>query len=493
MSDARSRPTNPLYSEKGILSAVILVTAWRLVVLALADLPLSFDEAQYWYWAQSLEFGYFSKPPFIGWAIWLTTTLFGDGEWAVKLGSPLAHMVAALALGRLGTSLYGHRVGFWTAVVWITLPAVSFSSMIISVDPFLLMFWSLALLGLERGLRDNHFDWWLVFGLSLGFGLLSKYAMAFFFVSLVLYFIWEKEARQRLTALGLWFGLFLGVALFLPNLGWNAGNGFITFAHTQDNANLSLMDLFHPIKGLEFIGSQFGVFGPLLMGVFVWLVIRIKAVSLDGRAKFLLSFALPVLAVMVVQGFLSRANANWAAAAYPAASVLVVAWLAEHRKMWLTQVSVVLHLLAAVALYNMETVLPLVGVDLTAKTDLLKRVRGWPEIGRQVASVRKDYPDHRLLFDDREVMSSLVYYIEPHPMGAVMWNEDVIPTNHYELVTNMNAHVGEDFLLVTEEPDADHIAARFQQVDLVAVLRVPVYPDYGLEVRVFRCERFRGY
>ena len=62
----------------------------------------------------------------------------------------------------------------------------------------------------------------------------------------------------------LWAGLALGVALILPNLAWNAAHGFATFAHTADNAKWG-GSLLKPGKGLEFLGAQFAVFGPILL------------------------------------------------------------------------------------------------------------------------------------------------------------------------------------------------------------------------------------
>ncbi|MBN2751445.1 MAG: glycosyltransferase family 39 protein, partial [Rhodospirillaceae bacterium] len=109
------------------LFAVLAITVWRVVELAASPLSLSFDEAQYWSWSLSPAFGYFSKPPVVAWAIWLTTSVFGHEEWAVRMGSPLAHAGTALALFALGRRMWGGRVGLLSAVVFLTLPGVSLS------------------------------------------------------------------------------------------------------------------------------------------------------------------------------------------------------------------------------------------------------------------------------------------------------------------------------------------------------------------------------
>ena len=68
--------------------------------------------------------GYFSKPPLIAWTIWLTTSLFGDSEWATRLAAPFLHTAAAAILFRLGRSMYSPRVGMLAALIYILMPGV---------------------------------------------------------------------------------------------------------------------------------------------------------------------------------------------------------------------------------------------------------------------------------------------------------------------------------------------------------------------------------
>ena len=490
-----SAPLPLLYSFRGAALMVGLIGAWRLMILAGADLNLSFDEAQYWVWSQSLEFGYFSKPPFVAWVIALTTGLFGEGETAIKLGALLANLGVSLTLYVLARRLYGEREGFWAAVVFATLPAVSLSSMVVSVDPFLLLFWGLALVCLHKALEEeDRLAWWVGLGLALGFGLLAKYAMGFFLLGFLVFTIWSPERIVLWRHKGTWLALGVAAAIIAPNVAWNAAHGFITFAHTKANANLG-GSLFHPDKGLEFIGGQFAVFGPLLFATLAWLILRTRREVKGEREKFLLSFILPVLLPMVVQAFLSRANPNWAAPIYVAATVLVVGWLVAKGRWWVIRVSVILHLALAAAVYNIETLAPLAGVELTAKTDLLKRTRGWDQVAAGVEAFVRENPEAKLLFDARKVMAPLLYYIHPHPLDAAMWNQDVVPTNHFEMFMDIKDRVGESFLLITEEPNANHIAPWFESVEQLDRLRVTMYarPEDDLNIRIFRAVNFKGY
>src|SRR5215212_5096768 len=94
-SPAPASPTAERAYGLWALAAVAAITAARLVWLAVSQTDLYPDEAQYWFWAQHPAFGYYSKPPLIAWLIALTTGMFGDGEFAVRLSAPLLHAVAA--------------------------------------------------------------------------------------------------------------------------------------------------------------------------------------------------------------------------------------------------------------------------------------------------------------------------------------------------------------------------------------------------------------
>src|SRR6185437_2958372 len=118
------------------------VTLLRLLWLAGDPIDLYPDEAQYWLWSLHPAFGYFSKPPLVPWIIAATTRLLGEDEFAIRLASPLLHFLTGLVVFAIGRRLYDARVGCWSAVAYVTLPAVSLSAAIISTDVPLLLCWA---------------------------------------------------------------------------------------------------------------------------------------------------------------------------------------------------------------------------------------------------------------------------------------------------------------------------------------------------------------
>ena len=476
---------------------ILAATLFRILVLVSSPIPLIFDEAQYWTWAQELAFGYFSKPPVIAWAIAGTTAVCGDGEACVRLSAPLVHGGTALLVYMLARHLYSGRIGFWAATMYILLPGVSLSAVIISTDVFLLFFWAAALLAIRHAEETDRWSWWFAFGGALGFGLMSKYAMLFFVLGLVTDGVWRMRSRPMWRRIKFWGALAVASLIYAPNLWWNWVNDFPSYRHTTENVNLS-GDLFNPLKMLEFLGGQLGVFGPILFASLLALAaLRILARdgrhALDDRQKFLFAYSLPIILLITVEAFVSRAHANWAATAYIAATVLVTGELMRARRVKLLKLSAVIHIAAAALLYNFDLLARTLDLPLSPDMDPARRMRGWDQAGTWLTDLRREFPDLRLLFDDRKVMAEMLYYVRPHPFESVMWNPKGQRNNHYELTTDMSQALGESFLYVVRHDDPGRAAVNFGDSRLVATFRSRAYTGDVLTLKAYALTQFQGY
>lgn len=479
------------------LSVVFAITVLRILVVVGTPLPLFFDEAQYWFWAQDLAFGYFSKPPFIAWSIAATTAVCGDGAGCVRLSAPLFHGAASLVLFALGRHFYDGRAGFWAAVAYATLPGVTLSAVVISTDAFLLFFWACALFALVQAEQTNGLKWWAALGMALGLGLLSKYAMVFFLICLIVDALWQRSGTSVLRRARFWLALAIAAIIYAPNLWWNWINEWPSYLHTGENANLG-GDLVNPLSALEFFGSQFGVFGPILFVALLWLTwqtfqTKVSDEEESGTKRRLLAFCLPILAIILLQAFLSRSHANWAATAYVAGTVLVVGELSRLNKDVWVKASVGVHVVAAILFYNFDFVVRTLNLPITPDLDPMRRVRGWDRAGDWVTDVRQEFPGVRLLFDDRKVMSEMLYYVRPHPLDAVMWNPKGQRKNHFEMTTDLSGFIGEDFIYVIKHDWPGRAATSFDQSDLIGTFRSRAYTGDVLEIRAYFLQTFQGY
>lgn len=435
---APSQNTQAFARKLGLFLAALLLI--RLVVLFIVPWGLHGDEAQYWAWSKEPAFGYFSKPPIIAWVIGITTSLFGDAEWAVRLSAPFLHIATSVMIFLTGRRLFTSEAGFWAALTYALMPAVWLSSYIMSTDAALLLCWAVALHAWAC-LRSG--DGWgrvLQLGLALGLGLLSKYAMAFMLPVIGLAIIFDKPSRAALYGLKGFVVAVLAAALLTPNLMWNAANDFATISHTAENANLS-RDFFNPEEVLRFWFDQLGVFGllpfPMLL-LALWAAFKGK---FETPAKWIAALAaLPLLAI-TLEALLSRANANWAVTAYIAAPILVAIWAvqSQRRLMWLKWglIGQTAILLCLGGLLSSEHFVDTVGVN-----NSVKRLRAWPETRDAIRLIAPRDQYSFIATDNRLLFYNLEYYklfpdrnsikVQTSPF-LTMWSLNASPAHHANL------------------------------------------------------------
>ena len=466
-ADATAVPRWRLWLAAG-LAALLLV---RLVALALNRTDLFFDEAQYWTWSLEPAFGYYSKPPLIAWLISLSTAVCGQAEFCIRLPAPILHTLTAVAVFALGQRLYDTRTGALSAFAFATLPGISLSAGIISTDVPLLTCWAVALYAFVALTQEQDAVWPAVLlGVALGLGLNAKYAMAFFVPCAGIWLALTPARHDLLRDRRLWAALGLGVALIVPNLAWNALNSFATFSHTADNAKWS---------------------GALLV-----VAVRWSRHGLVDPDRLLLAFCLPVLGIITVQAFLSRAHANWAAPAYVSASVLVIATLVrEVDQRWL-RTSFWIHgavlgvLLVAVAVAG-HVRLPFAG-------DPFARTLGWKAVAevtraRLGAARAEARPFAAVITDERAMTAELLYYMRGEATPVLAWTGGLKPQDHYEMKRPFTTASPQPVLLVALRHDRDKVLARFADVVALGDVDIPAGAGPPRRVSFFQLSGFKGF
>ena len=425
----------------GLIAGLLAI---RMVLLAASPLELYADEAQYWRWGQSLEWGYYSKPPMIAWVIYASTAFLGDSEWAIRFFAPIFHAVAASILFLLARRMFNSAAALFTVITYLLMPGIILSSGVISTDGVLFPFWCLALYLFWR-LREQDLGWLgvVTLGAAIGFGFLSKYAMLYFAIGIVLTCLVDKLTRSAvLSPKGAVF-VAVAIAVFAPHMIWNAANEFKTVSHTVDNANLG-GELFNLDHFPKFIGDQMGVFGPVAFVALITGIIflRPKAELADlgdaahaQRAKetWLACFIFPVLIIIAVQAVLSRAHANWAATAYPAASIFIGGFLLR-AKGWRPAfwAGIGLQVIVGTLAITLAMAPPSWSATLGRDNDL-KRVRGWEDLSEQLAREVERLQPTALVVDERELWHGLDYYLKDElEIPLILWRFNSGPKNYAE-------------------------------------------------------------
>jgi 4-amino-4-deoxy-L-arabinose transferase-like glycosyltransferase len=430
------------------LVILVAVTAVRLIGLAFSQVDLFFDESQYWAWSRELAFGYFSKPPLLAWVIAGAEAVCGSTEACIRAPAPVFYLGTCLVTYAIAKTLYDEATAFWAALLMTFTAGLAFSSRIISTDVPLLLCWALALLAYVKLWQGGDWRWGVLLGVSFGLGMLAKYAMIYFVLGIAAAALIDRDARALLRSPALWLAAAIGVALIMPNVIWNAQHDFVTLTHVGHNIQ-GEGPSFSALRGLEFIASQFGVFGPVIFSVLLIVCVRMFKPDIGRADRLMLCFAIPTLALVTVTAFVTRANANWAAPAFISANVLAAAVLVRHAAWRWIAVSIALGVIAQIALLVGDANARRLSIPWIAKPDVYARTMGWSALGDEVAKLARATGARTIAAQQRDVVASLLYYQRDTGRPVLSWASSTVPNHHFDLTRRLTSAAPDPVLFIS--------------------------------------------
>lgn len=464
-----------------LLVVLALISLFRGYALSISSLDLYVDEIQYWWWSLELDWGYYSKPPMVAVLIYFVTSLFGHSVFTIKLGAILVYPVTAFIIYLLGRKLVSERVGFWAAVLFITLPGVALSSTITSTDVLLFLFWSSAMLFFLRSIETNTWFNWIMCAVVCGLGLLTKYNMAIFSLSALGYMLFFGHSQQ-LKNPRLWVMAGLSLLILAPNFYWNYLNDFPTFAHTADYVDKQGL---YPNKMFNFILEQAGILGPVGFIVMWWWLIKG-----EKPRNLLINFSMPMLIIISLVALQGKYNANWAAPTYVAV-IIGIAHFLQHRKGWLIAM-LASNLALGMVVQLGDPIIQSAGIELPEGKDPFKRVRGWQEWGEEVKVFTDKYPQDQLIVDGRTAITEAAFYTFDRPNDRlVAWWPRTVVKSHFELT---RPYLGSDKeALFLTDMGKSNVDKYFTDVELLSAVNRRVSENKTSDYDIYRVKGFKGY
>ena len=229
------------------LSTWLRRQGWLVVLIALVQLGLHLwtnahdnifrDEMYYLAAAQHLDFGYVEYPPFVALAAAFSRGIFGDSVFAIRLLPGLAAAVVVILTANMAAILGGGWATQALAAVAVALaPVFMGSSGLLTMDPFDQLWWTLAAWVLVGLIKQQEPRRWLIFGVAVGLGLLTKLTMSFFVMALLAGLL-LSESRKLLFNRWLIFAGLIAFAIVSPYLVWQALHGFPVIEYTGSYAS----------------------------------------------------------------------------------------------------------------------------------------------------------------------------------------------------------------------------------------------------------------
>jgi len=336
--------------------------------------------------SRHLAWGYPAYPPVTPFFGRLSLILFGTSLAGFRFFASLVHAITIVLAGLMARDLGGGQRAQLLAG-GLSAPFAIGGGALMQYVSFDYFAWVLAAFSIVRLIRSADPRWWLAVGASIGFGALSKYTIGFFVLAIVGGFL-LTDMRRYLKSKWLWMGVALSIAIFLPNLLWQAQHHFVSLdflrhihardvreGRTDSFLRDQLINSFLPavLAGLYYLFSREGK--PFRMVGWMFVITFFLFVIARGRTYYMYP-AYPMV---------------WAAGA-----VWMERWLAELQPqqrathIWRIARTIVV----AGVLITIVFFLPIAPVNsrwfemASAIQETYRSEIGWPELAQETARIR---------------------------------------------------------------------------------------------------------
>ena len=309
-----------------VIFLVVHISAWTLIP-SLANLNLPLDTIEALAWASDIQWGYDKHPPLSAWFSGLVFKIFLNQDWAYYLLSQLFVIISFVIVWKFSEDFFQNKIYSLVSVLLLEgIYFYNFTTPEFNVYVCELPFWALTVLYCWKGIKQNDYASWLLFGLFAGLGVLSHYLFFYLLIALGLFFIYmifKKEFNSKCL-----ISLITFLIVLLPHLIWLTENNFISINYALHRTGLEesifLNHLYYPII---FLAKQIGIMVPFfIMLLFIVSKFKYRINLKDKKLIFLIIINIvPLLLIFLTSLFLGTGiKTMWMTPFYLFSGVLCV-------------------------------------------------------------------------------------------------------------------------------------------------------------------------
>lgn len=481
----------PLCAWKVILG----FTVFRLFLASI--LPLTPQEAYYWSWSRDLALSYFDHPPLASYSIWLTTLVFGQTIFGVKLAAVLWYLGMNILWGSMIQGMFKNsQQTFWTLLALNASIVFELYGFVITPDTPLLFAWTACIYALWKLTETAELKWWYIAGLMMGLAWLGKYSGIMLVPSVFLFTLISKDQRKWLLTPHPYFAGLLAILVFSPVLIWNAQHDWMSFAFQGSN-RASGMGHWKVKHFGELLGSQFFMLTPYLFVLVFATLFRFgrKLFSgLDDRSLLLLNSGLFTTLFFFAVSFRSLVKMNWLAPAYWSLIILGIHYLFQNPDRFNRMRTGIFSSFAFLAL----------GISVVALPDVPlgegNTWSGWKQAAAETKtlqdSLRSAGEDPFIFSTNYKASSLLKFYLPGQPRT---YAQDIIgkPALQFDVWPKEEELKGRIGLLVVDDRReyrfrSKKIAPYFNEVKKLRSIRIENFGQQVRKIDIYQCTAYIG-
>ena len=485
-SGSRSVPLGP-WQQEWVWVALLIAATFALRLLLAISVGLSVDESYSTAVGQHFSLSYYDHPPAHLWLVGGVTRLLGSqAPWIARMPFMLLGIGSTVMLYLLTRRSFGIGAARWSILAFSAAPffSVGSSGWVLPDGP--LVFSALAAaLSFRRALDDDRLENWLLCGLAVGFGLLSKYLMIVPVLGCLLFLIGQQP--KRLLTVKPWCALMTALTVFSPVLIWNATHHWASFAFQGGRASF---EGWHPSQAFALFVASVLYVGPWTAALSLRALNTVLRPPRDPEVLWFACLALPGIVVFSVLSLWAHVLPHWPMIAWLFAFPMVGHLLSEAeqapvgRHRWQAWAKGSFGYLAFLLFFAISDVrfglwdrwLP--GFPLN---DPLTELLDWKEIKPTVDRLETDHPGAVIVVQSF-VDAGKVDYALGETLPVVCLCDD---PHHYGIQYPVANYIGRDAIIVANARRKDWYERAQQRFDWVSTpIRLDIHRNRGVAVQI---------
>ena len=316
-----------------LLFALCHATLWTLLpVLTQPNAPL--DTLEMIYWGHEWQPGYYKHPPLPAWLAEFSCLFSSNDVWPTYVLCQIATIGCFWGAFQIGREMRGNATGLLAVALLEGCHYYNFTTTEFNNNVTSRVWWALTILCLYRGVKRQHFTSWVLAGLCLGLGMLSKYDTAILAIVMAVFSVVHPVGRRCWKTSGPAACLVTAVLVFAPHVAWLVSHDFPTVNYFLQRSGSEHQWSSHIVLPLRFAAAQAGAVLPMLILAIPLIGFRWRFRSLENdedrfNRDFLIWFACGPFILVEIVGLLLgvRIRSMWGTAMWSYAGVALLFFL----------------------------------------------------------------------------------------------------------------------------------------------------------------------
>lgn len=494
----------------------IIMNRKKLIILFFAVLALriaiaifmwpGIDETYYYVCALHPDLSYYDHPPMVALTGGLIPVLF---KWvtplSIRLGPIILFSLATYTFFLLARLLLTQEESLMATAIFLVTPLFIISGTFLLPDAALIFFWILSLYIFLKTIMKPKTINWILLGILLGLGMLSKYTMGFLCIGVFIFLLMNNNHRKLLLTPGPYITILISMIVFSPVIIWNIRHDFISFLFQTGRIGGGGFNFNYFFQS---VGGQIGYLLPFIFFPAVYFAFE-NLFKLRRKNEFTVlffSFGTVPVVFFLAASFFNEVLPHWPLAGYITLTLPVGCLyfnLLQKKKAFFNVIAS-LHILVVAVVIFVSIAQIYTGVlynqDLTptgveherGRMDISLDIIGWSKLAHHFSE--SNYSEDVFLFTHKGYLGGQITFATKGKYPVLCLNRKV-DARGFSIWQKQEKHIGKDGIFICTsrfylDPSKKY-KSYFENIEFLESLPIERSGKIVKAIYLFRCENFK--